>query len=153
MKGSLHLPKLACCWHVYWLSGGASLQLGTGTAPGLATGLAAGEGLGPGKVLGLGLGEVPGGQRLQVAAQYPSTGAPFPNMKGSLHLPYDACTDKTTKPSMAASITGMSTCCKRFRIGCNLLDIAPICLVANRRVEQHQGSTQMSAAVHSLTHA
>ena len=37
--------------------------------------------------VGLGLGEVSGGQRLQVAAQYPPSGAPGTNMKGSPHLP------------------------------------------------------------------
>ena len=41
----------------------------------VATGEAGVEGLVAGVKVGLGVGEVPGGQRLQVAAQYPPTGA------------------------------------------------------------------------------
>ena len=52
---------------------------GTGLEAGVTEGLAAGVGL----VGGL----VPRGQRLQVAAQYPPSGAPVANMKGSPHLP------------------------------------------------------------------
>ena len=35
--------------------------------------------------------EVPAGQRLQVAAQYPPAGAPAMNMKSAPHLPKLAC--------------------------------------------------------------
>ena len=48
------------------------MQLGTGVVTGLAPEVAAGEvGVAAGEALGLGVGvgEVPGGQRLQVAAQ------------------------------------------------------------------------------------
>ena len=38
-----------------------------------------------------GKGEVPGGQRPQVAAQYPPAGAPATNMKASPHLPNPCC--------------------------------------------------------------
>ena len=71
MKGSPHLPKLACCWHVYWLSGGASLQLGTGVAMLVAVGLATGLDpvVGLAVEAGAGLADVPAGQRLQLAAQ------------------------------------------------------------------------------------
>ena len=115
MKASPHLPKLACCWQVYWLSGGASLQVGTGVAAavaaGVATGLAPGVGLATavaagvttgfvrGLVPGIGLavaagarlGDVPAGQRLQVTAQYPPAGEPAVNIKASPHLPKLAC--------------------------------------------------------------
>ena len=37
------------------------------------------------------LGKVPGGQRPQVAAQYPPAGAPATNMKASPHLPKPCC--------------------------------------------------------------
>ena len=63
--------------------------------PGLA--VAAGEATGDGEAVSAGLGtapgeaadtgEVPDGQRLQVAAQYPPGGAPAVNMKASPHLP------------------------------------------------------------------
>ena len=89
MKASPHLPKLACCWHVYWLSGGASLQVGTGVATAVAVGLDPGVGLAV--ATGAGLGDVPAGQRLQVAAQYPPAGAPAVNIKASPHLPKLAC--------------------------------------------------------------
>ena len=60
---------------MYWLSGGASLQLSTGVpalvAAGVATGLAVGlaTGFAPGVAAGVSLDNVPAGQRLQVAAQ------------------------------------------------------------------------------------
>ena len=62
---------------------------GTGLEAGLAGGLAAGVELLAGVMVGVGLveGVVPRGQRLQVAAQYPPSGAPATNMKGSPHLP------------------------------------------------------------------
>ena len=49
--------------------------MGTGLAAGVAPGVA------------VGVGVVPDGQRLQVAAQYPPSGAPVANMKASPHLP------------------------------------------------------------------
>ena len=68
MKGSPHLPYLACSWQVYWLFGGASLQLTTPVAAGVAVGLAAGvavaagDGDATGVAFGVGLG-LPGGLR------------------------------------------------------------------------------------------
>ena len=63
MKGSPHLPKFACSWHVYWLLGGASLQLATPVAEGVPVGLladgviaAAGDGEDTGLAPGVGLG-------------------------------------------------------------------------------------------------
>ena len=87
---------------------GVAVAAGLAPAVGLAVaaGVAVPAGEGPGAVgvlagggdpawegdgVGLAEGEVPGGQRLQEAAQYPPSGAPAPNMKGSLHLPYLAC--------------------------------------------------------------
>lgn len=80
-----------------WLAGGNEGLLGTvpvglpGTVP---AGLLAGEGL----LVGLLAGEVPEGQRPQLAAQYPPAGAPDVNMKPSLHLPKLACNNKAVWP-------------------------------------------------------
>ena len=79
------------------LAPGVVPGLGPGVVPGLGPGVV--PGLGPGVLPGLGLavatavglGDVPAGQRLQVAAQYPPSGAPTANMKGSPHLPKLAC--------------------------------------------------------------
>ena len=49
------------------------------------------EGLLAGVVEGLEVGDVPAGQRLQVAAQYPPAGAPGLNMKPALHSPASLC--------------------------------------------------------------
>ena len=62
-----------------------------GEATGPGAGLLLGEARGLGVGVELGLGEVPEGQRLQLAAQYPPSGAPATNMKGSPHLPKLAC--------------------------------------------------------------
>ena len=56
-------------------------------------GLAGGE-LAPGEATG-DVGELPRGQRLQVAAQYPPAGAPGVNMKSAPHLPNESCSNKT----------------------------------------------------------
>ena len=65
------------------------MQLGAGVAAAVATGVA--TGLAPGVLAGAGLEDVPLGQRLQVAAQYPPAGAPAVNIKASPHLPKLAC--------------------------------------------------------------
>ena len=59
------------------------LNAEAGLAAGVTEGLAAG--------VGLLEGVVPGGQRLHVAAQYPPSGPPATNMKGSPHLPKSRC--------------------------------------------------------------
>ena len=70
--------------------GNAGLAVAAGEATGDGEAVTAGLGTAPGEV-GEGdagdAGEVPAGQRLQVAAQYPPAGAPVVNMKASPHFP------------------------------------------------------------------